>query len=129
MVQRIYSKMHPVSGTNSHHDVTDLENHGMVKNTKTWISWEQNIIFLQNKKILNLCFWWHILRSYQFVAEVNFKKGLWHRNFPDNFVIFLWVPFLWNTSGWLLLFYNSCWFYTLQSYIASNFQVVSRESH
>ena len=41
--------MHPVSGTNNHHDVTDLENHGMVKNTKTWKSWEQNITFLWNK--------------------------------------------------------------------------------
>ena len=25
--------MHPVSCTNTHHDVTDLVNHGMVKNT------------------------------------------------------------------------------------------------
>ena len=32
--------MHPVSCTNTHHDVTDLINHGMVKNTKTWISRE-----------------------------------------------------------------------------------------
>ena len=24
--------------TNTHHDVTDLVNHGIVKNTKTWIS-------------------------------------------------------------------------------------------
>ena len=46
----------------------------MFKNTKTCISWEQNIISLQNKKILNLCFRWHILRSYHFVAEVTFKN-------------------------------------------------------
>ena len=26
--------MHPVSSTNAHHDVTDLVNHGMAKNTK-----------------------------------------------------------------------------------------------
>ena len=45
----------------------------MVKNTKTWISWERNIIFLRNKKILNLCLRWHILRSYHFVAEVTLK--------------------------------------------------------
>ena len=38
-----------------------------------WVSWERNIIFLQNKKILNLCFRWDILRSYRFVAEVNFN--------------------------------------------------------
>ena len=30
--------MHPVSCTNSHHDVTDLVNYGMVKNTETGIS-------------------------------------------------------------------------------------------
>ena len=44
--------MHPVSCTNTHRDVTDLVNHGMVKNTKDWISWERNIISLRNKKIL-----------------------------------------------------------------------------
>ena len=30
--------MHPVSCTNTHDDVTDMVNHGMVKNTKTRIS-------------------------------------------------------------------------------------------
>ena len=34
-VRKIYSKMYPASCTNTDHDVTDLENHGMVKNTKT----------------------------------------------------------------------------------------------
>ena len=34
MVQKIYSKMHPVSCTNNHYDITDLVNHGMVKNTE-----------------------------------------------------------------------------------------------
>ena len=38
--------MHPVSCTNTDHDVTDLVNHGMVKKWK---------ITLRNKKILNLC--------------------------------------------------------------------------
>ena len=46
----------------------------MVKNTKAWISWERNIIFLRNKKILNLFLRGHVLRSYRFVAEVTFKK-------------------------------------------------------
>ena len=55
------------------HDITDLVNHGLVKNTKHWISWEQNRTFLQKKKILNLCLRCHILRSYCFVAEVTFK--------------------------------------------------------
>ena len=58
---------------NTHHDVIDLSNHGMVRITKTWISWEPNITFLRNKKILNLCLRWHILRRYCFVAEVTFK--------------------------------------------------------
>ena len=66
--------MHPVSCTNPHHDVTDLVNHGIDKNTKTWISLEQKITFLLNKKILNLCLRWHIFRSYCFVAEVTFKN-------------------------------------------------------
>ena len=48
----------------SHHDVSDLVNHEIVENTKTLISLVRNIIFLQNKKIINLCFRWHILRSY-----------------------------------------------------------------
>ena len=73
MVQKIYSKIHFVSCINTHHDVKELVNHEMVKNTNTWISWERNIIFLRNKKILNQCLRWHILRSYHFVAEVNFK--------------------------------------------------------
>ena len=66
--------MYLVSCTNTHHDVTDSVNHGMVKNTKIWISWEWNIIFPRNKKITNLCLRWHILRSYRFVEEVTFKQ-------------------------------------------------------
>ena len=50
--QKIYSKMHLVSCTHTHRDVFNLVNHGMIKNTKTWISWERNIIFLRNKKFL-----------------------------------------------------------------------------
>ena len=82
VVQKIYSKMYLVSCTNTHRDVTDSVNHAMVKNTKTWISWERNIslistflhhiTFLQNKKILNISLRWHILKSYGIVAEVNF---------------------------------------------------------
>ena len=33
-----------------------------------------------------------------------------------------------NTSGWLLLFYNSCWLYTLQLYIARSFEVVKKKT-
>ena len=71
MVQKIYSKIHPVLCTNTHHDVIDLVNHEMVKNTKTWISWKRNIIFLRDKKILNLYLRWHILKSYRFLAGVT----------------------------------------------------------
>ena len=45
--------MHLVSCTNTHHDVTDLVGLGMVKNTKTWISWQRKITFLQNEKVQN----------------------------------------------------------------------------
>ena len=64
--------MHPVSYTNTHYNVTDLVNDGVVTNTKTLKSWEWNITFLWNKKILNL--WWHILRSHGFVEGVNLKN-------------------------------------------------------
>ena len=91
VVQNIYSKMYLVSYTNTHRDVTDPVNHGIFKNAKTWISWQRNMIFLRNKKILNLCLRWHILRSYCFVVEVNFysliKKKLLNRvllNFLDS---------------------------------------------
>ena len=66
-----WSKMHPVWCSNTHRDVTNFVNHGMAKNTKTWISWEWNLMFLQNKKILNLWLRWHILRGYCFAAEVK----------------------------------------------------------
>ena len=56
--------MYLVSCTNTHHDVTDMVNHGMEK------SW----IFLRNKKVLNQCLRWRILRNCRFVAEVTFKS-------------------------------------------------------
>ena len=37
------------------------------------------------------------------VALTLFKKKLWHRYFPVNYVEFLGTPFLQNTSGRLLL--------------------------
>ena len=45
VVRKIYSKKNLVSWTNSHRDVTNLANHEMVNNAKTWISWERNITF------------------------------------------------------------------------------------
>ena len=52
VVQKIYSKLHPVSCTNIHRDVTDFVNREMARNTKTWIFRERNIIFLKKKKFL-----------------------------------------------------------------------------
>ena len=52
VVQEICSKMHPVSSTNKHHDVTDLVNHGMIKITKT-LKLKQNIL----KLTLNIVFY------------------------------------------------------------------------
>ena len=81
--------------TNTHHDVTDLVNCGMVKNTKTWISWERNLTSLRNKKILKLCLGWHILRSYHFVAEVSFKYKShtdWKQNtWYHRFFYYAWI--------------------------------------
>ena len=48
----------------------------MFKNANTWLSWEWYITFLWNKKILNLCLRWHILRNYHFVAEVTFMNWM-----------------------------------------------------
>ena len=55
------------------HNVTKLVNHEIVKNTKTWIFWEWNTTFLQNKKILNLHLRRHNLKGYQLAAKVNFR--------------------------------------------------------
>ena len=96
MVQKIYPKMHLASCSNISHGVTDLVNHGMFKTTKTWISWEQNITFLQNKKILNLCLRWHILRSYCFLVEVTFKVNFKITSQPGKQTIIIHI--LYNIS-------------------------------
>ena len=90
VVQKIYSKMHLAPCTNTHRDVTDL----MLKNAKTWISWERNIIFLQNKKILNLCFRWHIMKSDHFVTEVTLKNRK-EKIVEQNSVKLMFVNFPW----------------------------------
>ena len=77
--------MHRISCTNTHHDFTDLVNYEMVENTKTWISWERNITFPQNKKILNMCLKYDILRNYWFVVDIILKFSStgdkWGKNF------------------------------------------------
>ena len=66
--------MYPVQYTNIHHDVIDLVTQGMVENIKNWIIWEQNINFLRNNKMTNLCLRWIFLWGYCFVEEVTFKN-------------------------------------------------------
>ena len=72
--------MHLVSCTNTHLDVTDLVNHSMVKNTKTWISWERSITFPQNKKLLNCAsdnFWEEKIKNkYYFQMNVLPSRSL-----------------------------------------------------
>ena len=46
VVQKIYSKIHPVMCTNTNHDAADSVDHRMAKGTKGGISWEWNITFL-----------------------------------------------------------------------------------
>ena len=87
MVQKIYSNIHLVSCT--HHDVTDLVNHEMVKNAKNLNNLKTEYNF--SAKILNLCLKWHILSfcsfgSCHFVAEVTFKyhnQRMERIEFPD----------------------------------------------
>ena len=129
VVQKIYWKMHPVS-CNTQHDVTDLENHGMVKITKTWISWERNITFLQNKNILNLYLRWYILRSYCFVSEVTFNnKSTSSGVFIVNFEcltrcssVFVFADFEYVNAGWNTLFPASKFIYVFQSWIYNQSQ-------
>ena len=73
-VQKIYSKMDPVSCTNTHHYITGLLNYVMAKNIKTWISWKQYINFPRNQENINLCLrLTNFEKLYLFVAEVTFK--------------------------------------------------------
>ena len=49
VVQKINSKMHSVSCINTHHDVTDVVNHGMVKNKKKHEYLESGTLLKINK--------------------------------------------------------------------------------
>ena len=98
--------MRSISCTNTHHDVTDLVNHGMVKNTITWIPGEWNITFTWNKKILNLCLRCLILRSCRFVTEVTFKQILfYHIKETQTLFKLFWVRFEYDCLN--LIFYCS----------------------
>ena len=58
-------------------DITDLVNHGMVKNAITWISREENITCLWNKKILDLCLEWYI---YFILIVLRYYSQIVHRS-------------------------------------------------
>ena len=78
---KIYSKMYLVSCANTHRHVADSVNHGMLKNTKTWISWERNVIFLRNKKFL-ICatddaFWEVIVKGLFYQNMIIFRLNLY----------------------------------------------------
>ena len=130
------SKMHLLSCINTHCEVTDLVNHGMIKNTKTWTSWERNIIFLWSKKTLNLCFRWLILRSYCFVAEITFKSSSFVECFlqieqflqVECFFIGWGLLIVWMCVFWLNVFENlilsiHLWLHLRYSFCWTHFQV------
>ena len=92
VVQKIYSKIYLVSCTNTHRNVTDLVNHGMVKNIKTWRSWEPNLVFLWNKIFL-ICasddtFWEVIVLQQRRPLSTNCKVeadyNLYNSNLPQT---------------------------------------------
>lgn len=56
LAQKIYSKIQPLSCTNTHFDVTNLEVHGLVRYTKNWTSQERNDFFYEIKEFLTSTF-------------------------------------------------------------------------
>ena len=64
-----------ISCTNTHHDVTDLVNRGMVKNKKPEYLGGGTQLSYETKEFL-ICASEHILRSYGFVEKVTFKKSI-----------------------------------------------------
>ena len=89
----------------------------MAKITKTWLSRERNIIFLRNKKILNLRLKWHILREYCFIVEFTFtdivcaktrKMKVWSFFAFLIAIILSWFPYLAIAFkvGWNMLLVN-----------------------
>ena len=116
-----YSKMHPVSCTDTHHNVTDFVSHGMVKNTKTWISWKRNIFSLRNKKnsflayynvgrvtssIFKLLFCVCLVSNYDLnlfiLKPFYFMLGYWR-----NRCVLLWSVFIWN-NVWRSIGFTFC---------------------
>ena len=101
--------MHSVSCANTHHDVTDLANHGIAWNTKTWTFWGRNRTFLWNKKILNLCYRWQILRRYSFVVDATFKVKITKKN-GYNSLLYILITLNQNQNDWInLMLWSHYW--------------------
>ena len=98
----------------------------VVKNSWNWTlaGFRDLVLILFSKVILELFYKKGVLKNLALFTG----KCLSHRGFPVDFARFLRTPFLQSTSGCMLLFYKCCWLYTLQLYIANNFQVVKSHS-
>ena len=98
----------------------------MAKNTKNWISWERNITFLWNKKILNQCLRWYILRTYHFVEKVSFNSRrtilassldyLCWGGIINNFTLFIYIYISIYTYYFYIYIYIIYIYYTLYIY-------------
>ena len=98
MAQKIYSKMHPISCTNTPHDVTDLVNHqpkcdiGLkwVKNANTRIWQKRNTTSLWNKKNSQIAHFEKFYRGGNLLSINQYCEII--------------VPQVWNMAT----FYNFC---------------------
>ena len=114
VVQKIYWKIHPVSHTNTHHHILDLENHGMVKITKTWMYWEQNrtelfykITFLTCTsddtcwENIILCWRWLLTAEAPDIVLVSFLLTLMYLTHWPSGVLF--ADYEHENAGWNIL--------------------------
>ena len=72
--------------TNTYHDMTDLVNHEMVNYAKTWIFWERNITFLQNKFLKTIkCHTQRMERMDWISRRGTFCWVIWKKNYAELF--------------------------------------------
>ena len=71
-------QMHPVLRTNTYHDVTDLVNDWMLRNTKIWISWERKITTTKKKFLICTVddILWEVVKELTFNSRA-FKYSYW----------------------------------------------------
>ena len=58
----------------------------IVQNTKTWISWEGNVTFLRNKKILNPCLKITHFEKLSFCSGGNLQADKDNQLADDDFI-------------------------------------------